>query len=249
VQLRALSQHHERGCEFFTRRTVVANAILPEISSSGDQRAMLGKSVAIARIQDWHAAAARLSKRETQNGEAPTEARYVFAAGYVACAAIAFAASRTRGSPMVVATGPFWLRIAVLCAVFAVLRSFDANVAVSHAIRDASHSIGLTNWKRPGPYLMIAALVAVGAAVAGLLLFRGRTLHPAVRGAAIAIILLVLLAVAQSVSLYLPVLFLQETLGPLTVSRIIEGLLIIMLAGCGAWFIRDANDGGVRQLG
>src|SRR4051794_33881025 len=138
-------------------------------------------------------------------GEGDTEARYVFAAAYAACAAIAFAASRTRGSAVAATTGPFWLRIAVLCAVFAVLRSLDANVAVSRAISDFSHSVGLTDWKRPGPYLLIAALVALGAAVAGLLLFRGRALHPAVRGAAIAIILLVLLAVAQSASLYLPV--------------------------------------------
>ena len=144
---------------------------------------------------------------------------------------------------MVATTGPFWLRIGILCAVFALLRAFEANVAVSRAIRGFSHSTGLTDWKRPGPYLMIAALIAVGAAVAGLLLFLGRTLHPAIRGAAIAIILLILLAVAQSVSLYLPIVFLQSTIGPLTVSRIIEGLLLVMIAGCGAWFIRDARAG------
>ena len=86
------------------------------------------------------------------------------------CAAIALAASRTRGSALVATTGPFWLRIGILCAVFALLRAFEANVAVSRAIRGFSHSTGLTDWKRPGPYLMIAALIAVGAAVAGLIL-------------------------------------------------------------------------------
>jgi hypothetical protein len=95
---------------------------------------------------------------------------------------------------------------------------------------------------------MIAAALAFAVAVAGLLLFRGRSLHPAVRGAAIAIILLVLLALAQSVSLYRPILFLQSTVGPATVSRIIESLLLILLALCGAWFIRDPNSGEAVQL-
>src|SRR5204862_7885133 len=134
----------------------------------------------------------------------------------------AFAASRARGSALGATTGPFWLRIAVLSALFAVLRSFDANIAVSHAIRDFSHAVG----ERLGPYLVIAAVLAFGAAVAGLLLFRGRSLHPAVRGAALSIVLLVLLAAAQSASLYLPVLFLQTMIGPATVSRIVEGVLL-----------------------
>ena len=132
---------------------------------------------------------------------------------------------------------PSSLRIAVLCAVFAVLRSFDANVAVSRALRGFSHSVG----ERPGPFLMILAVIAFGAAVAGLLLFRGRSLHPAVRTAALSIVLLILLAVAQSASLYAPVVFLQEMVGPVTISRIIESILLIALAWCAAWFIRDAK--------
>jgi hypothetical protein len=155
---------------------------------------------------------------------------------------LAFAASRARGTA-VARTGPFWLRIAVLCAVFAVLRSFDANVAVSAAIRNFSHSEGLHSWERPGPYLMVAAAVAFGAAVLGLLLFRGRSLHPSVRGAAVAVILLVLLALAQSVSLYLPIVILQSMIGPLTLSRIIEIVLLIILALCAVWFIRDRASG------
>jgi hypothetical protein len=177
--------------------------------------------------------------------EGHTEARHFFAAAYVASAAIAFAASRARSGSL--PAGPFWLRIAILCAVFAILRSLDANVAVGRTIRGFSRSAGLTNWERPGPYLMIAALVAFGAALAGLLLFRGRSLHPSVRGAAFAVILLVLLAVAQSVSLYFPVVFLQETVGPATVSRIIEGVLLIGLAACGAWFLRDARSGAAGR--
>jgi hypothetical protein len=169
--------------------------------------------------------------------ERTTDARYFFAAAYAACALLAFAASRAPGRGAAARTGPFWLRIAILCVVFAILRSFDANIAVSRAIRGFSHSAGL----RPGPYLMVAAALAFGAAVAGLLLFRGRSLHPAVRGAAIAIILLVLLAVAQSVSLYRPIIILQATVGPATVSRIIEASLLIILALCSIWFVRDPN--------
>jgi hypothetical protein len=192
--------------------------------------------------------AQRLSRCWTAIGEAKTEARYYFAAAYAACAAIAFAASRTNGPAVATDTRPFWLRIGVLCAFFAILRSFDANVAVSAAIRNFSHSEGLHAWERPGPYLMVAAALAFAAAVAGLLLFRGRSLHPAVRGAAITIILLVLLALAQSVSLYRPIVFLQATVGPATVSRLIESLLLILLALCGAWFIRDPNSAEAVQL-
>jgi hypothetical protein len=90
---------------------------------------------------------------------------------------------------------------------------------------------------------MLAAAVAFGAAVAGLLLFRGRSLHPAVRGAAMAIILLVLLALAQSVSLYRPNIILQATVGPTTVSRIIEATLLVILALCATWYLRDPNSG------
>jgi hypothetical protein len=176
---------------------------------------------------------------QTSAGEGTTDVRYFFAAAYAACALLAFAASRTRGSGVAARTGPFWLRIAILCAVFAILRSFDANIVASHAIRAFSHSVGV----RPGPYLMVAAAVAFAAAVAGLLLFRGRSLHPSVRGAAIVIILLVLLAIAQSASLYEPIVILQAMIGPATVSRIIEAALLIILALCTIWFVRDPNSG------
>jgi hypothetical protein len=175
-------------------------------------------------------------------GEGETEPRYFFAAAYAACAALAFVASRKQPHSAAERTGPFWLRIAILCAVFAVLRSFDANIAVSSAVRDLQHSAHLTGWERPGQYLMLAALIVFGAAVAGLLLFRGRTLHGSVRGAAIAIIGIVLLAIAQSVSLYVSYLLLDATIGPVTLSRIIEGILLLSLAFCELWFIRDSGE-------
>ena len=200
-------------------------------------RVTKGGSAAQRRDDEWHPGVYPCHR--TPAGEATTNVRYFFAAAYAACALLAFAASRAQGSGAAARTGPFWLRIAILCAVFTVLRSFDANILVSHAIRGFSHSAGL----RPGPYLMVAAAVAFAAAVAGLLLFRGRSLHPSVRGAAIVIILLVLLALAQSVSLYRPIVILQATVGPVTVSRIIEAALLIILALCTIWFVRDPNGG------
>ena len=125
----------------------------------------------------------------------------------------------------------------MLCGVFAVLRAINANVAVSNSVRNFAHHAG----ERPGPYVAVAAFLALAAAVLGLLLFRGRSLHPAVRCAAVAIGLIVLLAIAQSASLYLPVVILQQTVGPLTVSRIVEALLLIALATSSLWFIWDAR--------
>jgi hypothetical protein len=186
--------------------------------------------------------AACISVSRPPFGEGNTEARYYFAAAYAACAALAFAASQLRGSEVGARAGPFWLRIGILCLVFVALRAVNANVAVAGAIRDFAHSEHLTNWKRPGPYLMLAAMFALGAAILGLLLFVGRTLHPAVRGAAISIILILLLAVAQSASLYFAGTFLQTQIGPATLSRIIEALLLACLAGCAIWFIRDARN-------
>jgi hypothetical protein len=50
-----------------------------------------------------------------------------------------------------------------------------------------------------------------------------------------------LLALAQSVSLYRPIIILQATIGPATVSRIIEATLLIILALCSIWFIGDPD--------
>lgn len=146
-----------------------------------------------------------------------------------------------RSIPDVAPTAPFWLRIAVLCAVFAVLRYFGVHMAVNEAIHNFSVSVGMTDWKRPGPYLMLGAMIAFGAAVVGLLLFRSRTLHGSVKGAAIAIILIALFAVGHSLSLYTFSYPLEEKVGPLTISRIIETILLLGLALCETSYILDSR--------
>ena len=152
-----------------------------------------------------------------------------------------------RSNPATAGTAPFWLRIAIVCGLFALLRAFDAQMAVSAAVRDFSHSVGLTDWERPGPYIMIVAFLAFGAAIAGLFLFRLRTLHRSVPVAAFAIIVLALLAVAHSASLHFTGVVLQAMVGPLTVSRIIESILLLILGYSAIWFIRDA--GGTARTG
>jgi hypothetical protein len=138
------------------------------------------------------------------------------------------------------------MRIAVVCAVFALLRFVGAQLAVNDAFADFYRSEGLTDWARPGPYIWIAATLAFGAAAAGLLLFRLRSLHRSVVWAAVAIVLLVLLALTHSLALYWPIKILQTGVGPLTVSRIIEALLLFIIALCALWFIRDARGAGAR---
>lgn len=155
---------------------------------------------------------------------------------------MAFQASRSRSNSATAATAPFWLRIAIVCALFAILRAFDVQMAVSATVRDFSHSAGLTDWKRPGPYIMIVAFLAFGAAIAGLLLFRFRTLHRSVTLAAFAIIVLALLAVAHSASLHFTSVVLQAMVGPLTVSRIVEAILLLILGYSAIWFIRDGKN-------
>jgi len=59
--------------------------------------------------------------------------------------------------------------------------------------------------------------------------------------AAAAIVVLVLLALAHSLSLYVPNRILQTDVGPLTVSRIIEAVLLLTLALSAFSFIRDAQ--------
>jgi hypothetical protein len=147
-------------------------------------------------------------------------------------------------------TAPFWLRIASVCAVFAVLRFIGAQLAVNDAFTDYSRSAGLTDWERPGPYIMIAAILAFGTAAAGLFMFRLRSLHRSVFWGAVAIVMLVLLALAHSLSLYWPNRILQMEVGPLTLSRIIEALLLFILAVSAFWFIRDAQGSStpVREI-
>lgn len=168
-------------------------------------------------------------------------AETIFAVGYLVCALVAFAAWRTRPDAEAKATSPFWLRIAVICGVFAVLRYIDAQKTVSRTVRDVGHAAGLTDWSRPGPYLMVVAIAVLGTAIVGLFLFKLRSLHGSVFAAALAIVLLVLLAIAHSLSLYLTGAFLQLQAGPLTVSRWIETPLLLIVALSGLWFIVHAS--------
>lgn len=168
-------------------------------------------------------------------------AEVVFAAGYLFCALIALVAWRTRPNAEAAATAPFWLRIAIICAIFTVLRYIDAQITVSRAVRDFSHAAHLTDWDRPGPYLMLLAIAALGAAIVGLFMFKLRTLHGSIFAAALAIVLLVLLAVAHSASLYLTGAVLQAQVGPVTVSRLIEAPLLLVVALSGLWFIADTS--------
>jgi hypothetical protein len=165
----------------------------------------------------------------------------IFAAAYLVCAFIALTAWRTRPNAEAAATAHFWLRIAVICGAFAILRLLDAQMAMSGAVRDFGHSAGLADWKRPGPYLMLVAIAVFGFALAGLFLFRLRTLHRSVNIAALAIVLLVLLAIAHSLALYVTGAVLQAPVGPLTVSRIVETILLLLLAFSGVWFIAEAK--------
>ena len=155
-------------------------------------------------------------------------------------------ASRSRTNSATAGTAPFWLRIAIVCAVFALLRFIGAQLAVNDAFSDYSRSAGLTDWERPGPYIMIVAILAIGAAAAGLFLFRLRSLHRSVFWGAIAIVMLVLLALAHSLSLYWPTVILQTQVGSLTLSRIIEALLLFILAVSALWFIRDARGDSIQ---
>lgn len=174
-------------------------------------------------------------------GEGSTKPELIYAAAYAACAFMAFQASRTLPNSGIGAAGPFWLRIAVVCGLFTLLRAFDAQMAVSAAVRNFSHSAGLTDWARPGPYIMLIALAAFTIAIAGLFLFRVRTLHRSVPLAALTIIALAILAVAHSASLNVTQTILQAPVGPLTVSRVIEAILLLVLGYSAVWYIRDAR--------
>ena len=167
----------------------------------------------------------------------------IFAAAYLICAAIALAAAKSTPS----SGAPFWLRIAIICGLFAILRFVDAQMAVSGAFRDLTREAQLTNWQRPGPYLMLLAIAAFGFALAGFFLFRRRTLHRSTETAALAIVLLVLLAIAHSLALYVTGDWLQLEVGPLTVSRILEAILLLLLASSGLWFIADAKRGSTSS--
>ena len=173
----------------------------------------------------------------------------VFALAYLLCAAIAVVAIKTAPDSGPSSAAPFWLRIAIICGLFAILRFVDAHMAVSGAFRDLTRDAHLTNWQRPGPYLMVLAIAAFGLALAGFFLFRRHSLHRSTNTAALAIVFLVLLAIAHSLALYATGDWLQLEVGPLTVSRILEAFLLLLLASSGLWFIADAKRGSVASRG
>lgn len=165
----------------------------------------------------------------------------IYSAAYATCGLLAFTASRVPRTADMAGTAPFWLRLAAVAAVFAVLRYVGAQATMSAAVRDFGHFTRLSDWARPGPYLMLLAAAALGSAVVGLLFFRRRTLHPSVVSAAIATVLLVLLATAHSVSLHMTGVYLQANVGGITVSRLIESTLLLMFAASALWFVTTAR--------
>lgn len=175
-------------------------------------------------------------------------AEYLYAAAYLVCAAIAVGAARSgRPSGGGVSARPFWIRISIVSGLFAILRVLGAHKAVSHAVNSFNHAEGLQQWQRPDPYLMLVAAVAGGIAVAGLLVFRRRVSRNSIVVAASAIVGLVLLALAHSLSLYLPKAILEAELGQQTISRILEGLLLLALGASGLRFIADEKRVGGRR--
>ena len=174
-------------------------------------------------------------------------AEEIFALAYLICTAVAVAAIKSTPDSGPSSAAPFWLRIAIICGLFAILRFVDAQMAVSGAFRDLTRDAHLTNWQRPGPYLMLLAIAAFGFALAGFFFFRPRSLHQSTNTAALAIVLLVLLAIAHSLALYVTGNWLQLEVGSLTVSRILEAFLLIVLASSGLWFIADAKRGSASS--
>lgn len=166
---------------------------------------------------------------------------FFFAAGYLACALIAFAAWRSRFEAASAAIAPFWLRIAVGCVVFAILRVLDAQIAMSSAVRNFGHSSGLLGWERPGPYVMLIVMALCAFALAGLLLFRPRAMPRSVNIAAWSAAILVLLAAAHSLSLNVTAVFLQMPAGPTTLSRVLEAGSLLILALSGIHFLASSK--------
>lgn len=194
-------------------------------------------------MKAWLHIARRLPRvdRSLFSGEGATETETIFSATYLACAVIAFSASRMRSTPQAAASASFWLRIAVVCGLFAILRYADAHMPVSAAFRSMGHHYELPFWKRPGSYVMLGVIAASGIAVLGLLFFRPRLLPKSVQMAAMAIALLLLLVAAHSLSLYWTGLYLEAKVGTVNVSRIVEALLLSLIAAAGLWFRREAR--------
>ena len=139
------------------------------------------------------------------------------------------------------------MRVAIVTGVFAVLRFMNSHMIVERMMRDASHAEGLETGLRPGQLVMLIAVLALGIATAGLLFFRLRTLHRSIFVAAISLVVVVLLAVAHSASLYLTGAVLQTEIGPFTLSRIIEAAAIGLLMLSGLWYIGLSKDSAAKS--
>lgn len=158
-------------------------------------------------------------------------------------ALIANNSSRAGGAH---SAGGFWLRVAVVTGAFAFLRFMNAHMIVEEMMRDASHVETLEGGIRPGQLVMLIAVLGLGIATAGLLFFRLRTLHRSIFLAAISLVVILLLAVAHSASLYLTGALLQTEVGPFTLSRLIEGTSIALLVLSGLWYTGASKDSAAR---
>lgn len=183
----------------------------------------------------------------SQIGGCRVSAEVLFALGYLLSALIALSASKLAANPGGLSAAPFWWRIALVCGLFAILRLISAQTAVSTAISNFSRSEGLQHWERPGPYLMLIALGALGMALIGLLVLRRRDIHPSINIAAAAMVGLVVLALSHSLSLYLPIAILQAPVGAFTVSRIIEASLLVLLGVSALWFVAGERRGAAGR--
>ena len=149
------------------------------------------------------------------SGRERRKPKRVFAAAYAGCAILAFMASRVRSNPGVASTAPFWLRIAILCGIFAVLRFFGD--------WRSTRSSRVFRFRRPYRLETTGSLFNAWSDDR----FRGGGRRAAAfpvafaswlgEGAAIAIILIALFAVGHSLSLYTFNYSLETKVGPLTI--------------------------------
>lgn len=172
------------------------------------------------------------------------ETKDIFAVAYLVCALIAFFAARSTHGTSMEQVEPFWRRLALVTAVFGVLRYFGAQMISSSAVRQISHTAGLTDWTRPGPFIMVLVVIALAISIAGLVIFTVRRVHVSVMSAALSTVLLIILAVSHSVSLHVTGVYLQASVGMFTVSRIIETFLLAMFAMSGVYFVLTTQSHG-----
>lgn len=161
----------------------------------------------------------------------------VFAVGYVVCSATAILAHVADRSTATATAGNFWLRVASITALFAVLRYASLHVYLERAVRNAAHAEPFLNSLHPGQIAVLLTLVAFGLALGGLFLFK-KKLPKSVFIAAISLFVLIMLAIIHSASLYVTGAVLQAKIGPTTISRVIEATALFLLATSGLAFAK-----------